>query len=376
MVAVRPSACSTVILTVATVLSGCVDCPLVPGLTRAQCDEVRALRLPDALPASPENPLADDQSAALFGHLVFFDARFSSNQQVRCATCHEPELYFTDGEPTSTGLVKVARNSPSLLSSAFMHWQMWDGRADSLWSQPMLAFENPNEMDFTRLELAHRVAASHREKYEALFGSLPELSDAQRFPPRGRPGDAAWDSMTAADRAAINLVAANVGRALEAYERKLAMRPGRLDQFLDGDASKLSADEREGLRVFVAAGCTDCHRGPMLSDDAFHRLEVPPNDERGRAAALVALAQSDFRSAAGVPQPTADDEFAFRTPPLRNVSRTAPYGHNGSFESLEAVVDFHLPPSVTAKERAALLAFMNALVAGDPPSPWNNWPNR
>lgn len=335
------------------------------------------MRLPDALPPSPENPVADEQSAAQLGHLVFFDARFSSNQQVRCATCHEPELYFTDGEPTSTGLAAVTRNSPSLLSSAFMRWQMWDGRADSLWSQPMLAFENDKEMDFTRLEIAHRVAASHREKYEALFGALPDLQDAQRFPARGKPGDAAWNAMTPADRAAINLVAANVGKALEAYERKLALRAGRLDQFIDGDSSKLTATEREGLRVFVKAECTTCHSGPMLSDGAFHRLARLQTNDRGRSEGLAALALSDFRSSADeVPAPTPDDEYAFRTPPLRNISRTAPYGHDGSFATLEAVVDAHLPSSVKTEERAALLAFLGALVATDPPSPWNNWPNR
>jgi len=58
------------------------------------------------------------------------------------------------------------------------------------------------------------------------------------------------------------------------------------------------------------------------------------------------------------------------------VARTYPYGHNGTFETLEAVVDFHLPASVTPTERTALLAFLNALNAGDPPAPWNNWPNR
>lgn len=335
------------------------------------------MRLPEALPPSAENPVADDQSAAQLGHVVFFDARFSSNQQVRCATCHEPELYFTDGEAVSTGLAVVTRNSPSVLTSAFMQWQMWDGRADSLWSQPMLAFENDKEMDFTRLEIAHRVALSHREKYEALFGALPDLQDSQRFPARGKPGDAAWEAMAQADRVAVDTVAANVGKALEAYQRKLAVRPGRLDQFIDGDTTKLSGFEREGLRVFVAAGCVECHSGPMLSDGAFHRLERFSTNDRGRAEGLAALMQSHFKSSTGtIPLPSAEDEFAFRTPPLRNVSRTAPYGHDGSFATLEAVVDLHLPSSVKSDERAALLAFLNALVAGDPPSPWNNWPNR
>ncbi|MFT3710211.1 MAG: cytochrome c peroxidase [Archangium sp.] len=330
------------------------------------------MRLPSKLPDSPKNPVADDLAAAQLGHQVFFDARFSSNQQVRCGTCHEPELYFTDGDPTSTGLVTVTRNSPSLYASPFLHWQMWDGKADSLWSQPLLAFENPKEMDFTRLEIAHRLELSYRAQYEAIFGALPDLS---RFPARGKPGDVAWDSLSAADRETIDAVVSNLGRALEAYERKLAMRPGRFDAYLDGDATKLNDQEREGLRVFVTAGCSQCHGGGLLTDESFHALQVPGSDERGRAEGLELLARSEFKGD-DVPAPTAADEFAWKTPSLRNVARTAPYGHNGHFATLEEVVDFHLPANVKPAERTALLSFLQALTAGDPPSPWNNWPNR
>lgn len=370
------------------VLAGCVECPRLPGLNRAQCEQVAALKLPSTILPSPGNPVADDERAALWGHLLFFDARLSEGQQVRCATCHEPERFFTDGLPVSKGLAPTTRNSPSMLASPFHRWQMWDGKADSMWSQPLLAFENEREMNFTRTELAHAVAQLYAPRYQELFGPLPELSDATRFPPRAKPGDASWDAMAPADRTEINRIAANVGKAIEAYERKLALRPGKFDAFLEGDEATLSTLDREGLVVFVKAGCIDCHSGPLLSDDAFHALGVPPREgqqpERGRAQALEQLAASEFNAAGAffegppqsIPTPSAEDEFAWRTPSLRNVARTYPYGHNGSFATLEAVVDFHLPASVTPTERTALLAFLNALNAGDPPSPWNNWPNR
>jgi len=360
-------------------LAGCQECPRVPGLSAAQCAELAAMRLPEKLPASSGNAVADDQDAALFGHAVFFDARLSANQNVRCATCHIPERFFADGKPTSTGLAVVTRNSPSIYTAAWKRWQMWDGRADSLWSQPLLAFENPLEMDFTRLELAHRVATTYRAQYEALFGALPDLS---QFPARGKPGDAAFDGLTEEEQLAVNRVVANVGKALEAYERRLALSPGPFDDFLDGDDKALSASEREGARVFFSAGCNDCHSGPQLSDDSFHVVGTPT--ERGRAQGLETLARSPF-NAAGVfhdgapeviPSPTAEDEGAFHTPSLRNVARTGPWGHDGSLGTLEAAVDSHLPSSVSAADRAALLAFLRALDARDPPSPWNNWPNR
>lgn len=369
-------------------VAGCAECPRLPGLNSAQCAQATAMRLPADILPSPGNPVANDERAALFGHRLFFDARLSQDQRIRCATCHEPERFFTDGLPVSVGLMQVTRNSPSLLSSPFHRWQMWDGKADSMWSQPLLAFENEREMNFTRCELAHAVVALYRDRYEALFGALPDLSDPARFPARAKPGDAAWAAMSASDKTEINRIAANVGKAIEAYERKLAFRPGAFDAFLDGDDAALSPLARDGFVVFVKAGCAECHSGPLLSDDAFHAVDVPALEgqapERGRAQGLEILAASEFNAAGAfnegapqpVPTPTADDEFAWRTPSLRNVARTYPYGHNGSFASLEAAVDFHLPAKVTATERTALLAFLSSLNASDPSSPWNNWPNR
>jgi cytochrome c peroxidase len=375
---------STAFLTLATLLSsGCQECLGVPGLSSAECEQLAAMRLPDSPPPAQGNAVADVQDAALLGHDLFFDARLSSNQDVRCATCHIPERYFADGLPTSIGLEKVTRNSPSLYGAAWHRWQTWDGKADSVWSQALLAFENEKEMNFTRLELAHRIALTYRARYEAIFGALPPLSDAQRFPSRGKPGDLSFDGMTAGDQLAVNRVAANVGKSLEAYQRRLAFKPGRFEKFLAGDATALTAEEREGARVFFAAGCDGCHSGPLFSDDDFHAISSAPA-ERARAEALEVLARSPFNAAGPfhdgapgeVPGATAQDEGAYRTPSLRNVNRTGPWGHDGAFATLESVVDFHLPSSVTAAERASLVAFLRALNASDPPSPWNNWPGR
>jgi cytochrome c peroxidase len=375
------------------------SCSLVPGATAAQCTSLQAMRLPAALPAADGNAHGDELAAAELGKSLFFDARLSANQQVRCATCHKPENVFDDAKPSSTGLVLVDRNSPSLFGAAWHRWQTWDGKADSLWSQPLLAFENPKEMDFTRLELAHRLFTTWRAQYEALFGALPPLDDATRFPPRGKPGDAAFDGMSAADRHAVNEVAANVGKSLEAYVRKLGYGPGRFDRFLDGDATALSDAEQQGLEVYLRAGCDACHAGPALSDDAFHALELLPApghpEERARAQALELLASSPFSAAgdfhdgpkgATPPAPTAGDEGAYLTPSLRNVSRTAPYGHNGTLATLNDAVRFHLAsPSADPKlghaslsdaEVAALVTFLEALDAADPPLPWNGWPDR
>lgn len=371
-------------------LCACVECPRVPGLSARQCDAVAGLALPATPPPARGNRVAEDEAAALLGFEVFFDARLSRDGSVRCASCHLPERVFGDGRSTSQGLAVVDRNSPSLYGAPWHRWQMWDGRADSLWSQPLLAFENEKEMDFTRLELAHRVKATYRVSYEALFGALPPLDDAARFPPRGKPGLPSWESMTEPDRTAINLIAANVGKSLEAYQRKLAFKAGRFDAFVSGGTQKLTSSEQAGLVVFLSRGCAECHAGALFSDDDFHAIGLVENPPRARTQALATLAASPFNmegaffdgAKESLPTARTQDDGAYRTPTLRNVSRTGPWGHDGRFETLEAAVEAHwvLPPRVgpalTTTELEQLLSFLGALDATDPPLPWNGWPDR
>ena len=108
-------------------LAGCQECPLVPGASAAECAQLASMHLPAQLTPSAGNALADDLDAARLGHAMFFDARLSSDQNVRCASCHIPERFFADGKPTSKGLAQVTRNSPSIYNAAWKHWQMWAG---------------------------------------------------------------------------------------------------------------------------------------------------------------------------------------------------------------------------------------------------------
>jgi cytochrome c peroxidase len=362
-------------------------CDLDPALTEGECATVHAMALPAALPPARGNAKGDDTDAAALGFAVFFDARFSADETVRCATCHVPEDRFADGKPTSTGLSRVTRHAPTLLNAARMHWIFWDGRADSVWSQPLFAIENPLEMGFTRLELAHAIALRYAPDYEKVFGTLPELGDAARFPAKGRPGDPAWDAMSASDRDAVNLVAANVGKALEAYVRKLAAGPSALERFLAGDGAALDTDQRAGLVRFVKNKCADCHGGSLLSDQKFHALGVPawPGDpiDVGREGAYATLAASPFTASGrfwdgpkeDVPTtPDAGDHGAFRTPSLRNLTRSGPWGHNGRFATLDDAIAFHGP--ISDSDRAAIVRFLEALDGTYPRPPWNDWPQR
>jgi cytochrome c peroxidase len=383
-------------------------CALVPELDAGECAAVQALLLPPDLPPARGNAHGDDPGAAQLGFAIFYDARFSSNQNLRCATCHPPERRFQDGIPTAKGLGPLPRNTPTLLNAARYTWLFWDGRADSIWAQALTPLENPAEMGFTRLALAHRIAMSYRASYEAVFGPLPALDDLARFPESGAPGDPAFDQMAPADREEVNRLTANVGKAFEAYQRKLATGPAPLDRFLAGDPAALTAAQRRGLIVFVRAGCIGCHAGPLLSDQQFHDLGVPTlpgaTPDRGRAEGLERLAADPFNAQGPYrdgprPEPpstpTPADVGAFRTQSLRNVARSAPYGHDGRFATLREMVDFHLAgggrgaPGVLGTvdallQRRALLtadeddllSLFDALNGSLPLPPWNDWPDR
>jgi cytochrome c peroxidase len=363
------------------------------ALSTKECEDVVALALPEALPPARGNRFGDDARAIELGFRVFFDARFSNVPDVRCATCHLPEKAFGDGLMVSRGRSTLTRNSPTILTAAWMSSYFWDGRADTLWSQPLFAFENKSEMEFSRLELAHAIYASpYRAMYEEIFGVLPDLSDMARFPARGLPGDAAFDALLSADRAAINRVAANMGKALEAYMRKVAVGRAPVDLYLQGDRTAMSEPEKKGLATFVRAKCIACHSGPALSNGKFYNMNVPSlpgaAHDTGRVDGLRVLAANVFNAQGpyydkdGTPPPMTEatsgnsDDGAFRTPTLRHIGSTAPYGHNGVYPTLEALLSQHGDVTLDAEQTNSIMVFLLSLVGTYPARPWSDWPAR
>jgi cytochrome c peroxidase len=308
-----------------------------------------------APPPNPSNRVADDPVAAGLG-ATFFEDDAMSPASVGCASCHDPGRAFTDALAVGRGVSEVRRNTPTVFGSAHARWSFWDGRVDSLWAQALGPIESAAEMGSSRLYVAHRVALVHVRGYETVFGPLPDLSDAGRFPPAGRPGDPAWDGMTAEDQRTIDTIFVNVGKAIEAFERSLRPPETAFDRYLAGDLEALTPTERDGLLRFVENGCVQCHHGPTLGGSAFFAISMPgrlppPDEDRGRIAALDALTASPFRRTgafsddpaavdplAGVAMLPARTLGAFRTPPLRALSSTGPYGHAGSFATLRDVV--------------------------------------
>jgi len=307
---------------------------------RNQWDMLHDMTLPGAPPPDPTNAMADDAAAAALGKLFFSEAAFSPSGKVSCVSCHGPAKQFQDGVPQSTqGVAPVDRNAPAIALAAHARWQFWDGRADTLWMQALGPIENPREFGSSRLFVAHAVTTNYASAYAAVFGPLADLSDGSRFPASGKPGDPTWQGMTAADQKTVTDLFVNVGKAIAAYERTLRVKPNRLDAYIAGDPSALSAAEKTGLFTFFTASCAECHWGPRLTDDAFHPDRYPTGRQdgqadRGRIDGVTQLLANEFAQPHPGLASLPSQLGSFKTPTLRGIVGSAPYGHGGTLATL------------------------------------------
>lgn len=358
--------------------------------------------LPHKPPANPTNRVADNPEAAQLGQMFFFDPRFSKEGIISCATCHSPFHGFADVEATSLGNKRGTRNTPTLLNVAYNKWQFWDGRAETLWAQALFALEGEDEQAGTRLQYAHLIQQHYQVDYEAVFGPLPELEDLTRFPPNGKPGNPTFDNMSEADQTAINTVFANIGKAIEAYERLLISRDAPFDRYVAGDEGAITIEAKRGLKIFIGKGvCTLCHGTPYFRDDDFHNLGIPQGglpEDTGRFQGIAQLLADPFNSAGiysdairdakrdlGFLEPRLEHQGEFKTPTLRNVALTPPYFHTGEFPTLTAVIEFNNvggttnafvgreavpvePLHLSEQEKKDLVAFLKTLTGEPPPA--------
>ena len=319
-----------------------------------QWDLVHAITLPGAPPADPTNEVADSAAAATLGQALYADTSLSPSKGVACVTCHDPKTTFGDGLPVAVGVAKGDRNAPSIALAAHARWQFWDGRADTLWAQAVAPFENDREIASSRLFVAHGIADRHAAAYAAAFGTKYPLPDLSALPAAGKPGDAAYDALTIAQRDDITRVLVNAGKAIAAFERTFRVAPNPLDNYVAGDLTALSANQKDSLREFFVDGCIQCHWGPRLTDDAFHAIGFPTGRldgaaDRGRVDVLFGLAASEFAATSKWSDSPASAKSltlksvpgtvlgAFKTPTLRGVATSGPYGHGGVYKTLADV---------------------------------------
>lgn len=302
-----------------------------------------------------QNPPRNGTSRAEIGRQIFFDTNLSEPTGQACASCHQPDVSFTDprGGPTSRGAVAGRagfRNTPSIFYAAlipplhedgdtFVGGLFLDGRAGSLEAQAAGPFTNPIEMN--NASPAAVMAKVRRSSYAAAFAQVfgaSALSD---------------------DRAGFQAVT----QALAAFERESDLQrfSSKFDQYLAG-RTQLSAAERRGLALFEGKGkCSACHpttpdpnnprQPPLLTDFTYDNIGIPRNPSNPFYSVPSSFNPSGssyvdhgLRTTVG----RASEDGKFRVPTLRNVARTAPYGHNGYFATLRSVVDFYNTRDVRA----------------------------
>ncbi len=378
-----------------SVLARCLSLALCIGFSPAGSAEQHGLLLseaeielvlshgpwPEAASADPSNRVSGSPDAIAFGRRLFFDPGLSATGTVSCATCHQPDRGWTDGLSRGKGLATVDRNTQSLLNVGRNRWFGWAGSSDSLWAHSILPLLDPREMGATPGHVAVRIAgdAGLSQQYRSVFGSPPDPANAE-----------------------ATLV--NAAKALAAFQETIVSGRTAFDDWRDalarGDrvgASQFPADAQRGAQLFVGRGkCNVCHVGPNFSNGEFSDAAIPyfvapGRVDPGRYAGIAQLKASPFNRLG----PYSDDRDRvsswatvhvvqrhtnfgeFKVPSLRNLTRTAPYMHDGSKATLEDVIRHYSeinmerlhadgerilePLRLTATESHDLMAFLKSL---------------
>lgn len=301
--------------------------PARASRTESPRGTIAALPLEVLHPAN--NPFSKEKAA--LGRLLFYDPLLSGNKDVSCASCHHPEFGYAENIELSIGVSGqglgyerffrrpeqipfTKRNSQSLLNIGFnginsdgeydplQAPMFWDLRATSLEDQslhPIRQFEEMrgtgvDEKDILPQVLQRlRQIPAYRSKFAAVFGPDSAISET------------------------------NLAKAIACFERTLISNQSKFDRYMRGETSALTISEKEGMELFLKAGCARCHNGPMFSDFKTHVIAAPETDKRKDI-------DSGFHNS-----------FAFRTPTLRNLRFTAPYMHSGKLSTLDEVLTFY-----------------------------------
>jgi cytochrome c peroxidase len=284
--------------------------------------------LPSEAP-NPDNPVTD--AKVTLGRILYFDPRFSKNQDISCNSCHGLDTFGVDGKPTSTGHKEQrgGRNAPTVYNAALHVAQFWDGREPDVERQALGPPLNPIEMampDGTTVETVLRSIPGYTPLFRAAF-----------------PGEAQ------------PLTFANMGKAIGAFERTL-LTPAPIDAFMAGDLSALDAQQQRGLQTFMGSGCVTCHVGPPIGGSQFQKIGlVNPYETEDQGVFAISGKEADRK--------------VFKVPSLRNVAKTAPYLHDGSVatsqEAVRLMGHHQLGIELRDAQVADILAFLNALT-GEP----------
>jgi len=275
------------------------------------------------------------------GEELFFDKILSIDKTISCASCHSPEFGFADNKKLSVGVGGKlgTRNAPSVMNMDSRSEFFWDGRSPSLEAQAIGPVENPVEMNMHFTEAVERINANKRyvELFQKIYKEKPNTF--------------------------------NITNAIAEFQRSLESDGSAPhDKWINGeDENAMSESQLRGRILFIGkANCFDCHFGPDFTGDEFRNIGLFDGKE------LVDSGRYDFTK-------KPEDIGKFKVPGLRNTALTAPYMHNGMFETLEEVMDYYSNPydfvekpigmdtimteplNLTDQEKTDLVNFMHSL---------------
>ena len=348
----------------------CLILPLAIGSAAHAVDLPRALDETDFHAADP--------AKSEIGRLLFYDKILSGNRNISCGTCHHHDLAGTDGLSLGIGeggeglgpkrtagsgddkiRKRIPRNAPALwnLGAKDIDVLFHDGRLETsdLYGN---GFNSPAEewlpdgletilaaQALFPLTAQFEMAGNPKENeiagavHDRIDAAWPIIAHRVRTTPEyGRMFVEAFDTIDAPEEVTI----VEIGNALAAFIGSEWMNfDSPFDAYLNGDAAAMSATQIDGMELFYGkAACGTCHAGPLMSDQAFHALALPAFGP-GRTRRFDPMVRDVGRM--GESDDLAD-AYRFRTPMLRNVALTAPYGHNGAYPTLEGIVRHHLNP--------------------------------
>ncbi|NCA71146.1 MAG: cytochrome-c peroxidase [Sphingobacteriia bacterium] len=302
---------------------------------RAKAKDAGLLPIPPGVPEVADNPITREKID--LGRMLFFDPRLSASGVISCNTCHNLGMGGDDNLPTSVGhgWQMGPRNSPTVLNAVFNTAQFWDGRAEDLKAQAKGPVQAGVEM------------ANKPENVVITLKSLPEY--VERFG-RAFPNEA--DPVTFD----------NMAKAIEAFEVTLITPGSPFDGWLEGNDNAMTAEQKQGLELYISKGCTSCHTGSNFGGQDYFPFglitrpgaDVLPPDDKGRFEVTG----------------TASDEYVFRAAPLRNIELTAPYFHSGAVWDLTAAVALmgtaQLGAELNDEEAGLIATFLTALTGEQP----------
>ncbi len=308
---------------------------------------------------NPDNRYTPERAA--LGKALFFDNRISKNGDMNCSTCHLPEFGWTVPSafsPANEGFVE-RRNPPSLINVGYNKALIWDGRAPSLEKQAVGSTKNP----------VHK--GQNIDKLMTVFNRDPEIVALFKKAYGSKPN------------------AQDYGRAIAVFQRHILISgESDFDRYMKGDKDALSESAKRGLDLFMGrAGCVACHNGPNFTDSGFYNIGLSRNprfDEPefqeilkfdAKRKGLQEWRQINDDPGRYLVTHKREDWKKFKTPTLRNLRDTAPYMHDGRYETLDEVIDHYdrggdktenqdariKPLHLTAQEKRDLKAFLLSL---------------